>query len=225
MEIKKNKNLNPNKLRLSFFLVGINYMTGIVLAAFTYQNVIDTTIDKKTNTSQTKNIYEEVFIIDQPKEEIPPPLIEEPKPQQEIDLEQEIEVVDNKNEDTKETIIEVIEIIEEEEIIEVYEPIIDFPDVEASFMGGESEMQKWMQENLQYPEISIEMSEQGKVYLSFVVEKDGTITNVQVIKGISRDLDNEAKRLIRTMPKWNSGESKGLKVRSTFTMPISFELF
>jgi protein TonB len=81
-----------------------------------------------------------------------------------------------------------------------------------------------MQQNLVYPEMSMEMGEQGKVYLKFVVEKDGTISNVEVIKGVSRDLDNEAKRLVRAMPGWKPGESKGMKVRSSFTMPINFEL-
>ncbi|MFM7757779.1 MAG: energy transducer TonB, partial [Crocinitomicaceae bacterium] len=98
------------------------------------------------------------------------------------------------------------------------------PDVEAEFTGGESAMQKWMQQNLVYPEMSMEMGEQGKVYLKFVVEKDGKISNVEVIKGVSRDLDNEAKRLVRAMPGWKAGESKGMKVRSSFTMPINFEL-
>ncbi|MFM7301569.1 MAG: energy transducer TonB, partial [Crocinitomicaceae bacterium] len=61
-------------------------------------------------------------------------------------------------------------------------------------------------------------------YLKFVVEKDGTISNVEVIKGVSRDLDNEAKRLVRVMPEWKPGRSKGMTVRSYFTMPINFEL-
>lgn len=85
-------------------------------------------------------------------------------------------------------------------------------------------LQRWVLENLQYPEISMEMGEQGKVFLKFIVEKDGTITNVEVIKGVSRDLDNEAKRLMRSMPRWKPAESKGLKVRSTYSMPLNFEL-
>jgi len=107
---------------------------------------------------------------------------------------------------------------------EIVEPVVDFPDVEAKFKGGESAMQKWMQQNVVYPEMSIEMGEQGKVYLKFVVEKDGKISNVEVIKGVSRELDDEAKRLVRAMPGWKPAKSKGKKVRSSFTMPINFEL-
>jgi protein TonB len=108
-------------------------------------------------------------------------------------------------------------------IIPIVEPVDEFPDVEAIFNGGEAAMQKWMQENLQYPELSMERGDKGKVYLKFVVEKDGAITNVEIIQGVSRELDNEAKRLIRAMPTWKPGETKGLKVRSSFTMPIQFD--
>ena len=155
---------------------------------------------------------------------IPTPPTQRPEPQQEIDLNQEIEVVDNTNEEVSETIIEVIDVVETIEIVEVYEPVIDFPDIEASFNGGQMEMAIWMQENLKYPELSMELNDKGKVYLKFVVEKDGSITNVEIVKGISKELDNEAKRLVRSMPNWIPGEVKGLKVRSIFTMPINFEL-
>ena len=224
MEIKKNKKLDLERIRLSALFVGFNYVSGIVLAAFTYQELNITETNKKINTGSADIVYEEVLVLEEQKEIIPPPPVIQPEPQQEIDLNQEIEIIDNTNNEVKETDVEVIEIVEDPQIIEVFEPVIDFPDVEASFNGGEEQMQMWMQENLQYPDISMEMGEQGKVYLTFVVEKDGSITNVEIIKGISRDLDNEAKRLIRTMPNWLPGEAKGLKVRSSFTMPINFEL-
>lgn len=224
MEIKKNKKLDLERIRLSALFVGFNYVSGIVLAAFTYQELNITETNKKINTGSADIVYEEVLVLEEQKEIIPPPPVIQPEPQQEIDLNQEIEIIDNTNNEVKETDVEVIEIVEDPQIVEVFEPVIDFPDVEASFNGGEEQMQMWMQENLQYPDISMEMGEQGKVYLTFVVEKDGSITNVEIIKGISRDLDNEAKRLIRTMPNWLPGEAKGLKVRSSFTMPINFEL-
>ncbi|MFM7301683.1 MAG: energy transducer TonB [Crocinitomicaceae bacterium] len=224
MEAKKNKNADINRVRSSFFMVGFCYISGLVLAAFTYQDIVDEDGPKKLNTGSGNTTTEEVNKDEPPKEEPPKP-IEQPQPQQEIDLTQEIEVVENNNEEQKETIIETIEIVEEQvEVTEIVEPVVDFPDVEAEFTGGESAMQKWMQQNLVYPEMSMEMGEQGKVYLKFVVEKDGTISNVEVIKGVSRDLDNEAKRLVRAMPGWKAGESKGMKVRSSFTMPINFEL-
>lgn len=223
METKKNKKYQIENYRLPSLFLGANYITAIILAALTYRTPIYSREKEEITRLSTDIIYEEV-LIEEPQVIIPTPPTQRPEPQQEIDLNQEIEVVDNTNEEVSETIIEIIDVVETIEIVEVYEPVIDFPDIEASFNGGQIEMAIWMQENLKYPELSMELNDKGKVYLKFVVEKDGSITNVEIVKGISKELDNEAKRLVRSMPNWIPGEVKGLKVRSIFTMPINFEL-
>ena len=223
METKKNKKYQIENYRLPSLFLGANYITAIILAALTYRTPIYSREKKEITKLSTNITYEEV-VIEEPQVIIPTPPTQRPEPQQEIDLNQEIEVVDNTNEEVSETIIEIIDVVETIEIVEVYEPVIDFPDIEASFNGGQMEMAIWMQENLKYPELSMELNDKGKVYLKFVVEKDGSITNVEIVKGISKELDNEAKRLVRSMPNWIPGEVKGLKVRSIFTMPINFEL-
>ena len=119
----------------------------------------------------------------------------------------------------KETVI-----IEKENTEEEALTIVEFPDVEAEFIGGAQAMMKYIQQNIQYPPTSIEMNEQGKVYLSFVVEPDGTISNVAIERGVSIDIDNEAKRVVRSMPKWSPGESKGKKARTRCRLPINFQL-
>ena len=111
---------------------------------------------------------------------------------------------------------------DEEEFVE--EEVIEFPDVEAEFIGGPQALTKYIQTNIQYPPTSIEMNEQGKVYLSFVVEADGSITNVAVERGVSPDLDREAKRVLRSMPNWIPGETKGEKSRTRCRLPINFQL-
>lgn len=103
-------------------------------------------------------------------------------------------------------------------------PIIEFPDVSAGFPGGSSVMMKWINDNLVYPQISIENNHQGRVFVSFVIEKDGSITNITVERGISVDLDNEAKRIVGMMPKWIPGENSGSVVRSRGRLPINFTL-
>ena len=85
-------------------------------------------------------------------------------------------------------------------------------------------MQKWIGENVQYPQTAIEMNEQGRVYLSFVVESNGSIGGVKIERGVSVDLDREAKRLLRKMPKWTAGEARGRKVRTRCRLPINFTL-
>jgi TonB family protein len=68
------------------------------------------------------------------------------------------------------------------------------------------------------------LNEQGRVYLSFVVETDGSITNIAIERGVSTDLDKEAKRLLRNMPAWSPGEAKGKKSRTRCRLPINFTL-
>lgn len=103
-------------------------------------------------------------------------------------------------------------------------PIVEFPEVEALFPGGQAALQRYIVNNVVYPETSIDMDEQGKVYLSFVVEKDGKISQVKIEKGVSTDLDREAKRIVRAMPNWEAGEVKGKKVRTRCRLPIVFTL-
>ena len=108
-------------------------------------------------------------------------------------------------------------------IVEIVDrPIEKFPDVEASFPGGYLEMMKFIQQNIDYPEDAMEFDAQGKVYLSFVVEKDGSITNIEVDRKVFPSLDREAKRVIREFPKWIPGEMKYEKVRTKVSLPISF---
>lgn len=113
--------------------------------------------------------------------------------------------------------------IEETEIGSL-EEVVDFPDVEAEFCGGARAMQEWIATNVQYPLEAIENNEQGRVYLSFIVETDGSITNVVIHQGVSEALDTEAQRLVEKMPKWTSGELKHKKVRTQCRLPINFTL-
>ncbi len=93
--------------------------------------------------------------------------------------------------------------------------------VEASFPGNINE---FIVKTLRYPQMSIEYNEQGKVYLSFVVETDGTVTHVEVIRGAYKDLDYEALRVIRLLPKYKPATYNGEKVRSIVRTPINFAL-
>ena len=103
--------------------------------------------------------------------------------------------------------------------------IVDFPDKEAAFKGGAEGLQRYISKNVRYPEIAIEMNQTGRVFLSFVVEKNGTITNVIVEKSCGhKSLDLEADRVIRKMPKWKPAKKDRKKVRSRCRLPIVFIL-
>ena len=101
-------------------------------------------------------------------------------------------------------------------------PIVDFPDVEPEFIGGELELKKFIANNIQYPQIDLERENQGRVFVEFIVEKDGSLSNVKVLRGVSEGLDREARRVIRGMPNWKPGESSGQIVRCRARLPILF---
>ena len=92
------------------------------------------------------------------------------------------------------------------------------------FEGGMAAWAKFIQRNLRYPYAAQEKEVQGKVFLSFVVEIDGSITDVTLIKGIGEGCDEEAMRVIKKSPKWKPGQQQNRKVRVRYTMPLSFQL-
>ena len=218
MENKKNNEADLESIRSSLFMVGLNYIAGIVLAAFTFQTISGDNGMAELNEKSAENVYQQ----DEKKEETPPPVetpqVDVPPPVTEDIIEEE------NTEEEPITVVEVVPVAEEEETVIVDDEIIEFPDVEAEFKGGAQAMMKYIQQNIQYPPTSIEMNEQGKVYLSFVVEADGSISNVSIERGVSKDIDNEAKRIVRSMPKWTPGEAKGKKSRTRCRLPINFQL-
>ena len=101
---------------------------------------------------------------------------------------------------------------------------VKFPDKDAAYVGGYGEMQHFITKTVVYPEESVQIGEQGVVYVRFIVEEDGSITNISIIKGVSPALDREAKRVVKHFPKWIPGEVKAEPVRTYVEMPIRFIL-
>lgn len=93
-----------------------------------------------------------------------------------------------------------------------------------TFPGGDSALYKWISSQLNYPPTAAEEGVQGRVTVGFVIEKDGSITNVRVMRGKHPDLDREAVRVVKKMPKWNPGRVNGAPVRVTYILPINFKL-
>ena len=95
-----------------------------------------------------------------------------------------------------------------------------------TFPGGEGEMMKFIQKNVQYPQVEKEAGISGTCYVTFVVEKDGSITDVKVLRGVSGGpgCDKEAKRVVAAMPSWKAGKQNGREVRVQFNLPIKFTL-
>lgn len=105
----------------------------------------------------------------------------------------------------------------EEEIFVAVEQMAEFP-------GGQAALMKWLGQNIRYPEAAQQNDIQGRVIVKFVVEKDGSIGQVTVVKGVDKDLDREAIRVVKKMPKWQPGKNNGVAVRSYFNLPVTFKL-
>ncbi|MBK6525428.1 MAG: energy transducer TonB [Crocinitomicaceae bacterium] len=221
MELKKSKEADLESKKIVFMTVGLVMVSAIVLMAFTYTTV--TPDEKKELATEKKKMSDElVFEMVEPVE---PPPVEQQQAPPPPDLE-EIEVVDD------EEIVEEINLnldpeelpppVEEEKIID--EPIQDFVEVDPAFPGGEAAMIKFIQQNVVYPELSREMGEQGTVYVQFVVNSDGSIQDVVVLKGVSEQLNKEAVRVVKKMPNWSPGEQAGKKVRVRYQIPIKFTI-
>lgn len=121
--------------------------------------------------------------------------------------------------------------------IAIKEEVIAAPKVEAEqpvsiamveqkpeFPGGEAAMYKWLGENIVYPAAASEEGVQGRVVVEFVVGKDGSITNVRVVRPRHPALDKEALRVVKAMPKWMPGRNNGQPVKVTYTLPVTFRL-
>ncbi len=102
--------------------------------------------------------------------------------------------------------------------------VIEIPIIEAEYIGGFIKMSEHIMDVMEYPQIDVEMGNQGRVYVSFVVEKDGSVSNIKIERGVSETLDREAKRIVRSFPKWKPGEDAYGKARTRVLLPINFVL-
>jgi protein TonB len=119
--------------------------------------------------------------------------------------------------DIKDDKPQVIEQPKEAEIFTVVEENPQFP-------GGDAELYKFLHESIKYPEEAKELGIQGRVFVNFVVETDGSVSNVKVLRGIGGGCDEEAIRVVKSMPRWTPGKQRGIPVRVSYNLPIKFTL-
>lgn len=104
------------------------------------------------------------------------------------------------------------------------EKVFDVVEQMPSFPGGPSALMEWLSNNVKYPVVAQENGVQGRVVVSFVVERDGSITDVKVVRGVDPSLDREASRVVRAMPRWIPGKQNGSAVRVKYNVPVAFRL-
>ena len=107
--------------------------------------------------------------------------------------------------------------VKEEQIFVAVEQQPEFP-------GGTAALMKWLANNVRYPQMALENGISGRVIVKFVVEKDGSVSGVTLVRGVDKDLDREAIRVVKSMPKWQPGKNNGQAVRCYFNLPVNFKL-
>ncbi|HOO69080.1 MAG TPA: energy transducer TonB [Bacteroidales bacterium] len=229
MKTKKSPKANLENKRVLFIEIGLIFALLVVLAAFEYK-----TYDKDVSmlTSDIQQIIEEEQI--PITMETPPPPPEMPKAPV---LSDAIEIVDDditieedifiETEDDASFAVEIRDYIEysEEEDVEEEEIPLAIVEEKPSFMGGdENTFTKWVFERIVYPEVAKENGVQGRVVLSFIVDADGYVKNVTVLRGVDPSIDKEAVRVVSSSPRWKPGRQRDKAVRVRYNFPLNFQL-
>ena len=223
MKEKKSAKADLESKRGLFIEIGLIVVLAIVYMAFEMKSYDPITMDM---FERTDVIVEEemVEITQHDKIELPPP-----PPQQTI-LFQEVEddiVIENDIEidaeaDITTTVEDWVRPVVEEEIFE--EEIFEIVEQNPEYPGGDAARLNFLRNNIKYPQMAREAGIQGTVYVNFVVEKDGSVTQVKIARGIGGGCDEEAIRVTKMMPKWKAGKQRGKEVRVSYNMPIKFTL-
>ena len=128
------------------------------------------------------------------------------------------------NDDANGEVLKIKEAVAQPEPKPEVEKVFDVVEQMPSFPGGPSALMEWLSNNVKYPVVAQENGVQGRVVVSFVVERDGSITDVKVVRGVDPSLDREASRVVRAMPRWIPGKQNGSAVRVKCNVPVAFRL-
>ena len=224
MQIKKSEQASLEKDKLVYVLMGLVFVLSMVYVALEWTEREVT----KYEVTDTEFLFEEEVEIQQTSQETPPPppppAVQEVEVLNVVEDNVETESIEISTEDDKEEVVIAAPVeapVEEEE----EEVIFVIVEQNAEFPGGQKALMKYLAENIKYPVIAQESGLQGRVICQFVVNKDGSIEDIQVVRSAGdKSLDNEAVRVIKTMPKWNPGKQRGKAVRVRFTLPVVFKL-
>jgi protein TonB len=227
MELKKTQKADIENKKQLYFIIGLVFALGVVLVGFEWTSKPD-----KANSLGSVSavaVEEEIIPITREMEVKPPP---PPPPKvievlnivdDDVKIDDELEIEDSEADDK--TLIDIAPVVsakeeEEEETAEVFFIVEDMPE----FPGGEMALRAFIGNAIKYPVIAQENGIQGKVYVTFVVGKDGSVNNAVIARGVDASLDKEALRVVNTLPKWKPGKQRGKPVNVSYTVPINFQL-
>lgn len=225
MEVKKNPKANLNENITLFRQMGLILSLGILYVAFEY-SYSDIKVGPVEMIDELV-VEEEMVPITRAEEPPPPP---PPPPQlnleiltivdDDIVLDDELFLEDLELDEDSE--VEILDFAEEKEVDDdlVFQHVEQMPE----FPGGYAALMKYLSKNLEYPSAASENGVQGRVYVNFVISKDGQIGDVKILRGVDKFLDKEAVRVVQQMPEWSPGEQRGRKVNVSCSLPVNFTL-
>jgi periplasmic protein TonB len=228
MELKKSDKANLEKKKGLFLQLGLVTVLALLLIAFewTTREVATGSLGELSDVV----LEEEIIPITRPEEIQPPPPPPPPQVTEVLNIvEDDVDIDDDLFIDDVEaradTRIDFSQMVFEEETeaeeAEVFFIVEDMPDFQG---GGQDAFRRFIAENLRYPQIAAENGIQGRVFVQFVVNADGSVSDATVVRGVDPSLDREAIRVVMSSPKWTPGRQRGQPVRVAFTFPINFVL-
>ena len=224
MQIKKSEKASLEKDKIIYILMGLVFVLSLVYVALEWTEREVT----KYEVTDTEFLFEEEVEIQQTSQETPPPppppAVQEVEVLNVVEDNVETETIEVTTEETEQEVVIAAPVeapVEEEEEEVVFVVVESMPE----FPGGQQALFKYLSENVKYPVIAQENGIQGRVICQFVVNKDGSIVDVEVVRsGGDASLDKEAIRVIKSMPKWKPGKQRGKAVRVKYTVPVNFKL-
>ena len=237
MEVKKSKKADLEGQKGTGLLIGYIVALATMFACFEYttREYVETDVVYATTSFVSE---EEVIPITQPIfTAAPPPPADAPQVAEILDIVDDNTEIQEETIETSESTDQAItgptapvsgpvmagppapvqEESDEGEIFEVVEQNPQFP-------GGDAELMKWLTKNLKYPSVAQENGIQGRVLVSFVLNKDGSIVDPKIVRSVDPSLDKEAIRVVSSMPKWTPGRQRGKTVRVKYSLPVTFRL-
>ncbi len=225
MDLKKSPNASLEDKKFLYLLIGFVMVLSLFYIGLEWTKSEVTVYD----VTDTAGLVEEQIEIIQTAPELPPP---PPPPAPEIVeilnvVENDVEVaeVEINTEDDKDKGVTVVApvttgpIVEEEDNV-VFQVVETMP----SFPNGDAALMRYLSDNVKYPVVAQENGIQGRVICQFVVNRDGSIVDVEVVRSVDPSLDREAIRVIKSMPNWTPGKQRGKAVRVKYTLPVNFKL-
>ena len=225
MEEKKSPKANLENKKLMFIQIGMIISLLIAWMAFEHKSYDKREIDPSLLNREVV-VDEEMVEITKQEEPKPQP-VEVPKQTTQLEIVQDdVETEDieiNADVEQNEVIEEYVapEVVEEDVVEqEIFQIVEEMP----SYPGGERALLEYVAKNIKYPQIARETGIQGRVFVGFVVEPDGSVSNVKILRGIGGGCDEEAMRVIKSLAKWKPGKQRGKAVRVSYQIPVVFKL-